>query len=427
MNSNSPLCCSRLCRTSALLTTVVLLSSCWQAEGGGGARHRWSQTELDILQSMHLSNLDPISDPGNRYIGSIEAIDLGEALFFSPTLSHDGKTACASCHDPSRYFTSGNVKDGQRNTPTVVGAVTSPWQLWDGKADSLWSQALVPFEDPAEHGLSRFEVVELVLQHFLTEFTLAFGEVEEINQFSQIRQEHKSQPLGEGSLQQWHSLLPSERNTVNRLFAKVGKAIAAYEAQLLPGEARLDGYISAIEQQDFALADDWLTPSEEAGLRIFISEKGQCIRCHNGPMLSNGDFTVTASPESLHDQGRIKVVSSITDAEFGCLSEYSDSQDQECDEVRYLKTEGPELRHAFKVPSLRNITLTAPYMHQGSLSDLHAVVDYYNRAPRNGLTHTELEPLYLLPYQRQQLVDFLSALEGGIRPSAVSRIPHREE
>ncbi|MGL6312746.1 cytochrome-c peroxidase [Vibrio sp. WXL103] len=425
MNSNSLLCCRRLCRTSALLITVLLLSSCWQADAG--ARHQWSQTELDILQSMHLSNLDPIFDPGNRYIGSSEAIALGEALFFSSILSRDGKTACTSCHDPSRYFTSGNVKDGQRNTPTVVGAATSPWQLWDGKADSLWSQALIPFEEPDEHGISRLEVVALVLQHFLPEFIQAFGEVEEISRFDQIRQQHKSQPPGERAQQQWYGMSVLERDTVNRLFAKVGKAIAAYEAQLLPGEARLDGYISAIEQQDYASANDWLTPSEEAGLRIFISEKGQCIRCHNGPMLSNGDFTVTASPESQHDHGRIKVVSSISDAEFGCLSEYSDAQDQECDEVRYLKTQGAELRHAFKVPSLRNITLTAPYMHQGSLSDLNAVVDYYNRAPRNGLTHTELEPLYLFPYQRQQLVDFLSALEGGIRPSAVYRIPHREE
>lgn len=423
MNLNSPLCCRCLYRTSALLIAVLSLSSCWQAEGS--VRHQWSQIELNILQSMHLSNLDSISDPGNRYIGSADAIALGEALFFSPILSHDGNTACASCHDTSQYFTSGNVKDGHRNTPTIVGAATSPWQLWDGKADSLWSQALIPFEEPTEHGISRLEVVELVLEHFLPEFVQAFGQVEEIRQFGQIRQQHESQPLGEGSQQQWQSLSASERNTVNRLFAKVGKAIAAYEAQLLPGEARLDGYISAIEQQDFALADDWLTPSEEAGLRIFISEKGQCIRCHNGPMLSNGDFTVTASPESQHDQGRIKVVSSITKAEFGCLSEYSDGQ--ECDEVRYLKTEGAELMHAFKVPSLRNITLTAPYMHQGSLGDLNAVVDYYNRAPRNGLAHTELEPLYLLPYQRKQLVDFLSALEGGISPTSVSRIPHKEE
>ncbi len=133
-------------------------------------RHNWNQYELARLQSMHISHAQLVTNSDEGFSDIDAAIQLGRALFFDQTLSKDRKTSCASCHEPTRYFTSGNKTDGSRNTPTVVGSATSTWQFWDGRSDSLWSQALIPFEAQAEHGLTRIEVVRLVLLNHTERF-----------------------------------------------------------------------------------------------------------------------------------------------------------------------------------------------------------------------------------------------------------------
>lgn len=384
-------------------------------------RHQWSQAELKQLQSLHLASLPTVTDPGNAYLDSDTAAEFGRKLFFSPLLSQDGNTSCAHCHQPKHYFTSGKPVDGKRNTPTVVGAAAFSWQFWDGRADSLWAQALFPLEDPGEHALTRLEAVDIVLNHFLADFIGVFGETPALTWF--LQQQTSSFSHNEN----WEGLSEEQRAQVNQLFASIGKALAAYQARLMPDVSRFDRYVEAVVRKDFESASQYLDPAEEAGLRIFISERGGCIRCHNGPMFSNGDFTATAVPKSIEDEGRLAAIPQVISSEFNCLSQYADRQGRNCDELTYLKTQGEELRHAFKVPSLRNITLTAPYMHNGSFTHLSEVLDYYNRSPRNGLGHTELEPLYLFPFQLEQLEQFLSSLESGIAPSSVWGLTHGKE
>ncbi|MGR5063402.1 cytochrome-c peroxidase [Photobacterium sp. DNB22_13_2] len=395
-------------------------------------RHQWSPAELKQLQSLHLASLPTVTDPGNAYLDSDTAAEFGRKLFFSPLLSQNGDTSCAHCHQPKHYFTSGKPVDGKRNTPTVVGAAAFTWQFWDGRADSLWSQALFPLEDPSEHALTRLEAVDIVLNHFLADFIGVFGETPALTWFLQ----QQTARLDQGSAIQtssssnngnWEALSEDQRTQVNQLFASIGKALAAYQARLMPDYSRFDRYVEAVVGKDFESASQYLNPAEEAGLRIFISERGGCFRCHNGPMFSNGDFTSTAVPKSIDDEGRLAAIPQVTFGEFNCLSQYADRQGENCDELIYIKTEGEELRHAFKVPSLRNITLTAPYMHNGSFTHLSEVLDYYNRSPRNGLSHTELEPLYLFPFQLEQLEQFLSSLESGIAPSLVWGLTHNKE
>ncbi|MGF1734958.1 cytochrome-c peroxidase [Photobacterium satsumensis] len=396
------------------------------------SRHQWSPAELKQLQSLHLASLPKVTDPGNMYVDNDAAAELGKKLFFSPLLSQNGDTSCAHCHQPKHYFTSGKPVDGKRNTPTVVGAAAFTWQFWDGRADSLWSQALFPLEDPTEHALTRLEAVNIVLNHFLEDFISVFGETSALTWFLQQRIERPEQgstiqtPSAD-SHGDWEALSEEQRTKVNQLFTSIGKALAAYQARLMPEISRFDRYVDAVVEEDFESASQYLSAAEEAGLRIFISERGGCVRCHNGPMFSNGDFTATAVPKSIDDEGRLAAIAQITSGEFNCLSQYADRQGRNCDELTYLKTKGEELRHAFKVPSLRNITLTAPYMHNGSFTHLSEVLDYYNRSPRNGLNHTELEPLYLFPFQLEQLEQFLSSLESGIAPSSVWGLAHNKE
>ncbi|MDV5167952.1 cytochrome-c peroxidase [Photobacterium rosenbergii] len=413
MNLSLSLCFRRF---NYLLLCMVIIG----CPGEGPAfRQHWNLDDLRILQSLHLSNLPPVTDPGNAYIGNDAAADLGRKLFFSPQLSQKGDTSCAHCHQPKYYFTSGKALDGKRNTPTVVGSAAFSWQFWDGRADSLWSQALFPLEDPTEHALSRLEVVHIVLDNFQDDYKEAFGATEQLTNFLNEKASLPRQASPVNSAENWELLTDWQRSQINQIYASIGKALAAYQARLMPAESRFDKYVEAVVKNDYGSAHQLLSPAEEAGLRLFISDRGRCIRCHSGPLFSNGGFTATAVPGSQGDEGRLAIISQLAKNEFNCLSQYADKGQGSCDELIYVKTEGEELRHAFKVPTLRNISFTAPYMHNGSFTELSEVLDYYNRSPRNGLNHTELEPLYLFPYQLKQLEKFLLSLESGIAPSSV--------
>lgn len=398
-------------------------------------RHHWSDDELALLQSMHISRAQLVAN-GHEGFSDIEAaIQLGQALFFDQTLSKDKKTSCASCHDPKRYFTSENKTDGSRNTPTVVGSATSTWQFWDGRSDSLWSQALIPFEAQAEHGLTRLEVVRSVLLNHTEQFfqsirpsELSSPSEQELgtnvhrlaiwfleNQSSLPKRASPSLTTDLDANRLWNTLSFEQQTRVNQLFATIGKAIAAYQSQLMPAPSRFDDYVQALSDDDLTLASQILTNTEEQGLKLFLSEKSQCIRCHNGPMFTNHHFSVTAAPSSQTDVGRLKGIEEVLKSPFNCLGKFNTKMERDCNELIYMKREGDGLMHAFKVPSLRNVTLTAPYMHNGAFPSLDEVIDYYNRAPTNQLAHTELEPLFLLPYQRKQLVAFLKTLESGVQ------------
>jgi len=130
----------------------------------------WTERELRVLQSFSLDKLDPRpDDPSNAYARDERAASFGKSLFFDKRFSSTGELSCASCHQPEKHFTDGvpraiGVNATGRNTMTVVGSAYQRWFYWDGRRDSLWSQALIPFEAPDEMGSSRTEVIKLVMQ-----------------------------------------------------------------------------------------------------------------------------------------------------------------------------------------------------------------------------------------------------------------------
>ena len=128
----------------------------------------FGDAEQAILASLSLAALrDPPPDPSNRVADDPRAVALGRRLFFDPRLSGDGTRSCASCHEPARFFTDGRAT-GQgvevlaRNTPTLVGSAWQTWFYWDGRRDSLWSQAIVPIEAPKELAGTRVGAVRLL-------------------------------------------------------------------------------------------------------------------------------------------------------------------------------------------------------------------------------------------------------------------------
>ena len=134
-----------------------------------------AETTLTARELAQVMSLSPLPErppsPSNRVADNADAAALGLALFFDVRLSSNGAVSCATCHQPARHYTDGErvakgVAVGKRNTPTLLGGMYSSWQFWDGRADTIWSQALGPIESPLEHNLDRVRVAHHVFNHY---------------------------------------------------------------------------------------------------------------------------------------------------------------------------------------------------------------------------------------------------------------------
>ncbi len=383
----------------------------------------WTDAERAEMQSMWLGNLGVLPpDPSNAVADNPAAARLGQALFFDPRLSSTGGIACATCHRPGRKFTDGLDKGhalspSKRNTPSIVGTAYSPWLYWDGRRDSQWAQALSPLEDPAEHGGNRMAFAHLIAgdTYYRDQYTTLFGELPDLADGSRFPP--AASPLGTKQLADaWAAMQSSDRHAVNRVFANIGKAIAAYERRLLHGESRFDRYVAAVAASDTRGQSAIFSTDEAHGLRLFLGE-ARCTECHNGPLLTNNEFHnngVLAYPGDLPDEGRSVGLRQVREDPFNCLGEFNDEEAPYCGELRFAR-EGVELIGSFRTASLRNLVGTAPYMHKGQLKTLAEVIDHYNRAPLAMIGHNESEfPLSLNRRERKQLEAFLLTLDSPV-------------
>ena len=183
----------------------------------------------------------------------------------------------------------------------------------------------------------------------------------------------------------------------------------------MPGLSRFDEYADQASSESGISGNGALSREEIAGLKLFIGD-GQCISCHNGPLLTNFEFHntgVLAVAGQLPPMGRYDGVRLAREDDFNCLSDYSDTEPDECIELRFAKDDS-ELVGAQKTPSLRNVAKTAPYMHGGQIADLTAVMRHYNDAPTSMLSHNEAKPLGLRRVQLSQLVAFMRTLTAPL-------------
>jgi cytochrome c peroxidase len=387
----------------------------------GGAYALWPETgwtseERLVLTDLWIGSLPPLpADPSNAVADDPRAVDLGHKLFFDTRMSSNGQVACATCHQPGLAFTDGlalaqGVGTTDRKTPTIIGTAYSPWQFWDGRADSQWAQALGPLESPVEHGSTRTRVAQLVAEHYRDEYEVLFGPLPDLS--DPERFPPNAGPVDDPEARAaWEAMRPEDRAAVTRIYVNIGKAIAAYERRIVPGASRFDAFVEALLAGDDAAMTRALSDDEVAGLRLFIG-KANCTECHGGPLMTNNDFHNIGVDSP--DIGRATGAKTVLAAEFNCLSQYSDARPDECAELRFLKSQGHELDGAFKTPTLRLIAQRAPFMHTGQMATLEEVVDHYNRAPESAVGHTELEPLGLSEKEIVQLVAFLRALDGPI-------------
>lgn len=409
-------------RTARILLVAVPLIAATHIVAGRefapGGLDSWSSAEIAVLKTLHIDTLaERPADPSNKYERSTTAAALGKRIFFDPRFSANQRVSCASCHDPEQQFQDGRalgqgIATGIRRTMPLVASGNSPWQFWDGRKDSVWSQALGPLEDAKEHGGNRVAYARLMYEQYRSDYEAVFHPFPDLKGLPE-----KASPAGTPAERAaWTKMTEAQRIAVSGVFANMGKAIAAYESTLSHGPARLDNYIRSVTRGS-ADATQLLTPSEKRGLRLFIDKAG-CITCHAGPLFSDQHFHNTGVPplnRSTPELGRAAVIATVLKDEFNCLGNFSDAPRQNCAELAFIAADDPHMVGAFKTPSLRNVALRAPYMHAGQIASLTQVVQHYAHAPLAAVGRSERNPQLMDEKEIADLVAFMGTLNSPIK------------
>jgi cytochrome c peroxidase len=311
-----------------------------------------------------------------------EKIRLGEALYFDKRLSVDETVSCATCHDPASAFTDHNPrasgvqnKPGMRSVPTVLNAMFSGTLFWDGRAGSLEEQAKQPLVNPAEMGMKDYDAV--------------VARVARIPQYAQ----------------RFRRVFKREGITIETIV----KAIAAFERTQLSGNSPFDRFIAGDKSA--------ITDAQKRGWDLF-QHKAQCIKCHTfsaaAPFFTDFSFhnTGVATKNRNFEQlvQRAQRINRATPANAERLSILAHA-DGLSDLGRYLVSGQARDIGAFKTPTLRDIELTTPYMHEGSEKTLLDVVRFYNRGGNtNQYLDERILPLNLSDQEMNELVQFMRSL-----------------
>ena len=355
------------------------------------AKPVFTDSEIRIILSHGPWPAPAQADPTNRVSGKPEAIEFGTRLFFDQRLSAKGTVACASCHVPERNW-SDNLTRGvgmsevDRNTPTLMNLAARRWYGWDGASDSLWSQSLRPILDERELAATPRHVAQLVRddEQLSCRYRKAFG-------------------------------APPSESDDEAVFVDVGKALAAFQETLVSGRTPFDRFRDALAKTERPSLGTYSEPAQR-GLKIFIG-KGGCTACHSGPNFSGGEFFATGlsrfAPRGQPDPGRQAGIRQLMESRFNLLGRYNDDRTG----ASAARTRAAALEKAsfgeFKVPSLRNLILTAPYGRDGGAETLAEVVRHYAALDPVRLHAKDgkpAKPLNLTPREQTDLVVFLESL-----------------
>ena len=337
---------TRLHRIAAALVAGLLLAS---TSGWSNASDpiSFSSGEVERIlghgpwpQPMH-------RDPSNRVSGKREAVLLGERLFFSPRLSGTGGVLCASCHETWRRFTDGRpravgIEPVDRNTQSLTNVRLNHWFGWDGANDTLWAQSIRPLLEPREMRSSPAHVAAL------------------------LRGDPELSMLYEKA---FSAALPQNDEA---LLVDVGKALAAYQETLASDRTPFDEFRDALARRDFGIAARYPEQARR-GLRIFLG-KGACSTCHSGANFSDGEFHRTGVASLLQngeaDTGRQAGIRKLLASRYNLLGAFNDDPSRTSSGGTRAASAERNAAAAFRTPSLRDVTLTAPYMHNGSAATL---------------------------------------------------------
>lgn len=317
-------------------------------------------------------------------------VALGEKLFLDARFSSTGEISCSTCHEPEKAFIDGlvvsegiNKLKGTRNAPTVLNSAFNATQFWDGRSPTLEDQARHPFLNSVEMGLKTHEpILEIVRTD--PDYVKAFKEV-----FNKSGKEIKIED--------------------------VTKAIGAFERTVIAGNSRFD--------QWYFKGEKTLSEKEIRGFNTFLGN-GRCVSCHaveqtTALFTDNRFHTIGVGINRVPRADVDRLAGEFLKADYN--REQVDEKvlnDKKTSELgRFAVTQNLNEMGAFKTSTLRNIDLTAPYMHDGSLKTLEDVVEHYDRGGASSdkevitpFLSGGIRPLNLTDQEKADLVAFMKAL-----------------
>ncbi|MDX9714511.1 MAG: cytochrome c peroxidase [Dissulfurispiraceae bacterium] len=318
-----------------------------------------------VAYSAHIEYFKNIPVPAENP-QTPEKIELGKKLFFDRRLSGDGTMSCATCHVPEQAFTDGldismsyPTTRNWRNTPTLLNAALYKTYFFDGRAATLEEQTLFPIMSAFEMN-KNLDYLEEHIQSvpaYAADFKKVFG------------------------------------GDVTR--GRIAMALAAFQRTLVSMNAPLDRYLKGDKNA--------LSADAKKGYELFKGKAG-CVRCHDGVLLSDSQFHALNIPENPAFVNDPDV--SATRRFVAKVYHYADYKNLKEDPGRYLVTNNKKDWRAFRTPTLRNIALTAPYMHNGIFKTLDEVIDFLNNGGGKG--NKILTPLGLTSEEKKQIKVFLT-------------------
>ena len=363
------------------------------SEGPTPLAYLWLPTDASLIKDEPIAIKPPLGFNEAAFNGKVPLsnpmtkgkVELGKQLYFDQRISKDGTVSCATCHNPEKGWTdnlSGSIgirgQKGSRNAPTVLNTVFGLTMFWDGRAPSLEGQAQGPVQNKIEMGDQSYkEIIERLrtIPGYREQFRKVFG--------------------------------------TDVTLDGVAKAIATFERTVLTGNSPYDRY----DQGDSPESLKILSEGAKRGMVLFglrlrqddefrpgvALKKAECTSCHAGANFSDEQFHNLGvgwdeKARKFVDLGRFVItpVGAKNNAEIG----------------------------AFKTPTVRDITRTAPYMHDGSETTLEAIVEFYNKGG-NGNPHLDpaMKPLNLTPQEKADLVEFMKSLTGEETKVALPTLP----
>lgn len=348
--------------------------------------------QSSIVDADHLLGLPPVPIPADNPQMPAK-IALGDKLFHDKRFSIDGTVSCSNCHDAQKAFTDnlpvsvGNKGlTGTRNAPTVINAAFYQSQFWDGREPSLEAQSKGPFVNPVEGGLANHQPILDIVRtdaEYRTAFKDVFGVADQ-----KVTMDH------------------------------VSKAIASFERTLVAGNSPFDRFY-------FKGDKTALNEQQQRGFKLFL-EQGRCVSCHiieqNQALFTDSRFHNIGIGINAVQQGITPLVQAFLDAKSkgGDVDKIVLTDKKSSELGRFAVSDAVADIGAFKTPTLRNIALTAPYMHDGSLKTLKEVVVHYNNggvtpagAKVNDFLSGGIRPLNLTDAQIDDLVAFMQTLTSA--------------
>ena len=340
-------------------------------------------------------------DPTNRVSGMPAAIAFGRRLFFEPRFSPSGYISCVACHQPDRSFTDNlprarGLAPVDRNAPALHNLRLQRRFGWGGSSDSLWMASLRPILDEREIGGSAEKVARVIR-------------------------------TGDGVACRYRAAFGADpaRQNAETVLVNVGKALAAYEETLATGRTAFDDFRDAMARGE--PAPQTYPSAARRGLKLFAG-RGNCFSCHSGPNFTDGEFRATGVPpfvgQTAPDAGRYAGVRTLRASRFNLLGGYNDDAARTSALATRETTLDPRDRGKWRTPSLRNVAVTAPYLHNGEGASLHDVVRRYTTVAEDPMRvdgERSLRRVDLSDADIDDLVAFLTTLTdaaGARRPLA---------